>query len=139
MLRMENLAIAWNDVGRHLARIAGAPMSPEVMIGLRVLLIITLCIATAAQLRAWRGEMNGWRHITGIGSSVIVFSLAMSAILTAHGGNNIKTYQAVLLLGLLLRVVADAQNAGRRRREKRIQEGRPRRDDLDPPPPDVDP
>lgn len=105
----------------QLAAIAGLNMPPELLVPIRVLIVIGCGIVVHAQLRGWR-SMNFCRRLTVTSYVLIAGGFLLSAILTGRTGTNTPAYQLLIQLGLLMRLTADAVNAGHRRRVRRLRE-----------------
>lgn len=107
------------------ARLAGLSASAELFIPLRVLIVIACGIVIHAQLRGWR-QLNFCRRLTVGGYALIALGFLLSAILTGRTGSNTPAYQLLIQAGVLMRLTADAMNAGHRRSIRRRREGRNR-------------
>lgn len=127
---MQNLSEYWHAVAQSLARMAAEPMPMELMIGLRILLLVACVVVITAQRRAWAGRWNLCRTLTLVSYVLIGMGSFVGALLAAQGGNNIKAYQVLTLLGILIRLVPDAISAGHRRKVRRRREGRVTRAQL---------
>lgn len=112
-----------HEVLDYIAQIAGLNVPAELLIPIRVLIVIGCAIVIHAQLRGWR-TMNFCRRITVFSYVLIALGFLCSAILTGRTGTNTPAYQLLVQVGVLLRLTADAINAGHRRYVRRLRERR---------------
>lgn len=109
----------------QLAAFVGIQLPSELMIPIRVLIVLGCMIVIHAQLRGWR-QLNFCRRLTVASYVMIALGFLLSAVLTGRTGANTPAYQLLIQLGVLMRLTADAINAGHRRHIRRIRERRTR-------------
>lgn len=106
------------------ARFSSLPVPRELMIGLRVMAMLSLLVVVHAQWRAWRGKTTPCRVMIIAANLLLALVFLMAALVTSKGGDNIKLYQVILLAAVMTRALADAITAGQTRFTRRKREGR---------------
>lgn len=111
---------SFNETLRHLAELGRTQVGSQLLIGLRILVVLSVIICINAQVHSWGlRNMNAGRWATVIGWLLTGIAAMMSALITAHMGGNAALFQFIFLVGVMFRVSADIANAGNRRAANR--------------------